>query len=412
MKNLYIVSLIIVLTLSFGLHLIGAQSLLTSSNYKILDPSIDSGGGASESNNYSMIASLGNPSADSRLVSGSYLIQSGFRSGIQPNVPTIKCVEAKSDSSNSQCITFPNSAGARGECGAQGCYNRAKLEINHEGNPVDTLYLVTLFDNTQNRAYFLQSDHTISTTYDINDYMSICAIQGKDDRPESNCNNNTKPEWSTSLQKFNVFKLTPNTSYSVSVRALNGDFTEGINGPIVTFSTAPISIELDIDIGDLDTVETDAPHSITFGNVNTSTISTPNEKIWIDLNTNSNGGIQTYVRGKNGGLSNGFDLIPSSDEDLSVDTGLNGGFGIKIYNSNQTSLGPLKRGLTFNTTNTNSVGKIRTVNSLLAYTENLNSDTGPIFGGRIGVLVKVKITSSTPGGNYSEELSFTTVPNI
>ncbi|HLG29317.1 MAG TPA: hypothetical protein VI387_03830, partial [Candidatus Brocadiales bacterium] len=41
---------------------VNAQNL-DSSNYRILDPTTDSGGGASESSNYATIISVGNPTA-------------------------------------------------------------------------------------------------------------------------------------------------------------------------------------------------------------------------------------------------------------------------------------------------------------------------------------------------------------
>lgn len=70
--------LVFLLIFSIVVAPISAQQELTSPNFKILGPTIDSGGGVSNSANISLLSSLGNPTADSRLTLGSYLMTSAL----------------------------------------------------------------------------------------------------------------------------------------------------------------------------------------------------------------------------------------------------------------------------------------------------------------------------------------------
>lgn len=384
---------------------------LTSPNYKILDPTVDSGGGAGDSTNYSILFSTGNPTADARLTSGSYAVGSGFPNGIQANVPLIKCAETDTLTGNTDCLNFPNGNGAQGECGTPGCYDRFKLEIDYQDNPVDALFLVSITEVSSGIEYFLQSDNTIDTTYDINDYQTICQLEGADSRSGSGCQNSGDPEWDETLQSSNVYGLGGNVTYSVKTRALNGDFTESQWGPSVQVTTLEPTLALDIDIGPTTAADTLSPHNINFEKIQPATVETADDKIWIDQNTNLVNGFSLYIKDLNSGLDNGnSDLIPSETEDISVDPNGNGGFGVQEFSIAEDNFGPLKVDAAFDLSG-DSVRGLSPTEQLLFFTQNSGSDKGIITNGRGSLTLKLLAPINIESGSYTDTLTFTMVAN-
>lgn len=407
-KLVTLITISLLLAFTFG---VSAQEL-SSTNYKILDPTIDSGGGASDSTNYSILQSLGNPTADARLTSGSYALGSGFPSGIQANVPLVRCAEATTTTASpSLCLYFPNANGAQGECGTPGCYSRIKFEIDHQNNPIDTLYLVSMTDTVTSTVYYVQSTHTLATNYDINDYLTICGHEGRDPRTGSGCVTGGDPQWNATLQRYNVYGLTPGRQYSVAVRALSGDFTETQYSPAVNVTLEYPTLSLDIDTGTLISSNNAGPHVISLGVLVPNTVVTATNRIWLDLGTNILSGLSTYVRDTNGALVNGGSTIPSQTEDLNVDAGANGGYGLKNINSTETSLGPLQDGSTYITANSTSVGAMSTTNTLIYFTDILSTNQGQINGGRGGIEVKARSIPADSSGSYSDIITFTMLAN-
>lgn len=404
--GLFIITFLLIF--NFG---VTAQEL-NSTNYKILDPTIDSGGGASDSTNYSILQSLGNSTADARLTSGSYALGSGFPSGIQANVPLVRCAEATTTAASpSLCLYFPNANGAQGECGTPGCYNRIKFEIDHQNNPIDTLYLVSMTDTTTSTVYYVQSTHTLATNYDIADYMTICGHEGRDPRTGSGCVTGGDPQWDTTLQRYNVYGLTPGRQYSVAVRALSGDFTETQYSPSVNVTLEYPTLSLDIDTGALISSNNAGPHVISLGTLVPNTVVTATNRIWLDLGTNILSGLSTYVRDTNSSLLNGGSSIPSQTEDLNVDSGNDGGYGIKNINSTETSLGTLQDGAAYITANTTSVGALSTTSTLIYYTDNTGGNQGQINAGRGGMELKALSKPNDTSGSYSDIITFTMLAN-
>jgi len=390
-------------------NIIYAQSQeLTSSNYKILDPTVDAGGGVSTSTNYDLIFSV-EPTADARLTSSSYAIGSGFPNGKLANVPKIRCAESTTTSGTTTCINFPNANGAQGECGTPGCYDRIKVEIDHQNNPIDTLYLVSLV--LSGTTYYVQSDHTLSATFDINDFMTICGLEGKDTRTGSDCENSAGGQWNADYQSYNVYGLRPGATYTVSAAALSGDFTGTQFGPTTNVTLEYPRITFDIDIAGTGGVatETAAPYSIALGTLTTSP-STATNRIWLDLNTNVIEGMATYVKDVNDGLLSGANLIPSSFEDLAVDT--DGGYGLKVETSTQSALGPIVRSSNYDTFGGNEVGGLSTVYSSIFSSYTSSPNTGQVSGGRTSTMVKAKIITSTPAGLYTDTIIFLMITNF
>ncbi len=392
-----------------GLDTIKAQNQqLDSTNYRLLDPTVDSGGGAGDSANFSLLGSTGNPTSDARLESGSYAIGSGFPSGIMANVPLLTCAEGNTNLAASTCLHLPNAAGMDGECGTPGCYDRGKVEIDRQGNPNDTLYLVRLVNQTSSITYYLQSDHSVATTYDISDYMTICELQGRDPN-DTACDDSGDGNWNADLQSSNIFGLTAATQYLVSARALSGDFTETQFSPTLTLQTENPSLIMDLDIGTTSAASTVGPHVINLGTLTPSTVITATNQIWLDLGTNAAGGMNTYVRDLNNGLLETPGIIASASADLAVAAS---GYGLKTSSTTQTALGPLQRAATYNTAGADQVGGLSTSDTLILFTDELSTNRGPLTGGRAGLQVKAKSTPATAPGNYSDLVTFTMIGNF
>lgn len=387
---------------------------LSSQNYKIIDPIVDSGGGVSTSTNFDLLASLGNATSDSRLVSGSYAVGTGFPNGIQANVPVILCAESNTDSADTDCINFPTpNNGAQGICGTPGCYDRIKLEIDSQNNPLDTLYLVSITDTDTSTEYFLQSTNTIATTFDINDYMTICEIEGIDLRAGSGCEDSGDPDWNENLQEANVLNLTPGTTYDIKVRALNGDFTESPWSIVTSVTLEYPALSFDIDIADSGGVNAETPplYSIDLGVLQTTT-TTANDRIWLDLNTNISEGFSTYVKDLNSGLLNGAITIPSTSEDLDIDSGGDGGYGLKTETATEDALGPLQEDPTYSTAGANEVGGLSPTQELIFFTNTSGGNVGPVTNGRASLMVKARIPSGILAGTYEDTITFYMFSNI
>jgi hypothetical protein len=371
-----------------GLTGVSAQAELTSNNYKIVDPQVDSSGGISESSSYSLISSS-DPIADARLTSGSYQIGSAFPNSIQANVPLVRCFETTTLSGDTDCTDFPNLNGAQGECGNPGCYDRAKIEVDHQNNPIDTIYLVSITDDSTATEYYLQSDHTISQTYDVGDYLTLCQLQGIDGRVGSGCQDSGGGEWDEDLQRINIFGLAPNTSYTVQVRALNGDFTESPYSPTETSTTSVPALSFDIDIADNggSATETGGVHLIELGTLSAGSVTTATDRIWLDMGSNVTPGFNLYVEDLNNGLLGSSSTIPSESEDLASDSG-NGGFGLKIDSVTEANLGPLLSAATYDTAGGDEVGAVSTTPALIFSTDTVSTNVGPLDSGRASLFVK------------------------
>jgi len=386
---------------------------LDSTNYRIEDPTVDSGGGPTDSSNYSLLQSLGNPNADARLTSGSYELKSGFPNGILASVPKVTCFETDTTSGTTDCLYFPNSNGAQGECGSPGCYNRAKLELDDQNNPKDTLFLVKIVNNGTSITYYLQSDHTLGLSYDINDFLTQCELEGRDP-DDTGCDDSGDPNWDADLQSMNVLSLEPSTSYTASIAALNGDFTGTRFGPSASATTTATAMSFDIDISATDS-ETAANYILDIGEITYTSVATATDIIWLDLASNNFYGANVYVRDSNTGLDSTLtgETIPSESEDLATDPNSNGGYGLKVSSFTQTSLGPIQASATYNTGGAEQVGGLVTTDTLIFFTNTSGSNVGPVQGGRMSILVKARsIELDIASPDLADNITFIAVGNF
>jgi hypothetical protein len=379
---------------------------LESTNYKIRGAVIDSAGEPLDSTNYSAVTTVGEFAVDIRNNSTNYQIRPGSVETFIANTPKISCLEATTDGS-SQCTTGPtylNSNGMVRVCGPSGCYDRARVEIDTQNNPSDTLYAIQIStDNFSTDIRYIDgvtNEPKPQANKDLNDYRS-------------------KSDWESI--SANIQGLRSNTEYSVRVTALQGDFTESSPSPTQTVTTAHAIVTADIDIADESgsTTETAPPYQTGFtggdGLFQGGTVRIAPELIWLDSGTNAVNGLAMVHEGVNGSLysSSTTGSIPSGNLDLRSTTE---GFGIQHYDYSGTGdyelyetgsgNGELAEILVESDYNgsDDTVGEVAT-----SFLRSLNSH-GPIHSGRSAFYVKARASSSTPAAtDYQEEITFVIV---
>ncbi len=390
---------------------------LESVNYTIQDATLNSGGDALVSTNFDLLSSLGDITADNRLISGSYELETGFPNGLLADIPIINCFETVTNSSNSTCQHFPQANGSQGECGFAGCYNKAKIEIDSQENPTDAVYLVKL-KTTDNTEYYLKSDHTLGSSFDSSNFMTKCQLEGID-LNNLDCDASGDSGWNENLQSNNIFGLSSTTQYEASVMALNGDFTgtDFSEAEIATTTNPQMAFDLDIGLESNPIVESSTPYNIILEGISYLFPTTATNLIWFDMASNLPKGFNVYLKSKNEGLVSASKSasILSETEDLSTDLNNNGGYGVKTYNYTpaETTLGPLLRASLFDTSSENSVGALTTENNQLFYTNDLSSNRGELLGGRAALYIKARAAAITPASSdYTDTLTTVVVGNF
>lgn len=279
--------------------------------------------------------------------------------------------------------------------GAGGCYNKARFELTPNGNPSDTLYAIA-----------------ISTDNFTND---IKYIDGTTFEPESASNHNindfrTESYWETEV--FNIQGLIANTLYYIRISALSGDFTQSDYSIAASTTTGSGNIFFDIDIAPTSgiTTETSSPYTISFtGNddlmAGAAATTAPN-LVWLDISSNSEGGVAVVQFGKNGGLYSATTTQTILSANANLDTTTEG-FGLQSYyidNDTSSYLGDL-------TAESNYAGSINTVGAVGTTANKIYDGDGPIQNGRVAMYLKARAsTSRTPATDYSEEIYFILVP--
>jgi len=390
----------------FPRTIINAEDL-TSPNYKIEGATI-SGGDLKTSTNFSLLSTVneltGNPYAESTL----YTVKLGSLETFVANTPKISCFETDS-SGSSNCSTGPsylNSNGLVTICGAPGCYNSARVEIDTQNNPADTLYGIQISEDNF-VSDIKQIDGTLLTPKDfanrtITDYK-------------------TKTNWESNT--LNIKGLKPGTQVWVRITALHGDYTESTYSPVISATTAQPSVDFDIDIApdSGSSTETGTPYSIAFTGstrlFSGSSLQTATDLIWLDLSTNAARGSVILEVGDNGGLysASGPYTIVSATADLSI---VSEGFGIQNYDytgsgeycsnidgGGSGELGNLTVTADYAAPTLNSVGIIDTDFS------KLYDGNAPLLDCRTALKVKAKASANAiAASDYTETITLIAVP--
>jgi hypothetical protein len=263
-------------------------------------------------------------------------------------------------------------------------------------NPSDTLYAIMIStDNFVSDIRYIDASTFMPesySTHNINDFM-------------------TKQDWEA--ETFNIKGLDSNTTYYIKAFALKGDFTQTATGPIKSATTASGSVFFDIDIAGSTgyTAETSPPHSIAFTGayelIGGSAATTAGNRIWMDVQTNSDGGFAIVMRGVNGGLKSPTTTQTITSANANLDQ-VASGFGLQSeyidYDSSSPSFGQISA-------TTNYSGTINSVGIISTSPNKIYDGDGPIVDGRMALKVIAKPgTSYTPATDYQETIYLVFVP--
>lgn len=332
--------------LLFGGSLAIFAAMPGTGNYKLHDYGFGSGGGASSTGNYSLDGIAGelswSPSSTDNYGLKPGLV--GSRPAALPDAPVWQNPDE--------------------------WYSKLQLIINPSGNPDDTTYAVAISTDNFLTTQYVQSDNTVGPSLgleDFRDYTSWGGIDGS-----------------------NVIGLSPDTTYSVRVKARQGETSETGFGPIAIAATAQVSVVFDIDIASTD-VKTSPPYLLNFGNVNPGGVVDSPELIWLDLESNAESGAFVYVVSDNGGLLSATTghTISAVSGDLDV---LDEGIGAQGRSLSTDAGGPLVVPAPFN-------GSSSIAGAIDGQFRQLLTSAGPLKNGRASFLLKLKTSGTTPAAS-------------
>lgn len=245
-------------------------------------------------------------------------------------------------------------------------YNKLHITINNANNPSDTVFAIAISDDNWTTTRYVQNDNTVGVSLGLEDYQ-------------------TYAQWGSGTGE-DIIGLTPDTTYKVKVKAMQGTYTEGPYGPEASAATSPLTISFDIDVAATDQ-ETSAPYTVSLGDVNIGSVTTASDKIWVDFSTNADSGGFVYISGSNGGLYSTTlgHTISSSTTNL-ASTGE--GFGVRVNSVTN---------LTAQTPYDGASDNVGVVDGTIR--ELLSSGGAPVTSGRGSLLVKVKTSTTTPSAN-------------
>ncbi len=402
-KTSYVILILFLILINvYSVILVYSQNL-ESTNYRLIAPSTEPINGIIDSPSYSALVDS-SPVNDFKTDSTTYSLRGGTASNITPNVPLLSCFETTTNTGT--CSIGTN--GMQEVCSAPGCYDRAKFRIDTQSNPPDARYAIqisTTSDFSANVFFVDGTTRLLKTTLTINDFKFKCEWEGE--IFGTYC---TTPN--TTWQKFNILGLQEGTQYYIRAASLhgtsvNGTFTQTEWGPSLSATTANTSLSFDIDI-DSDYVlgSTLPPHIINISNINPEVVTNSDDYLILRYTTNALNGMRINIKGNNGALQNGSNIIPNVNGDLDV---LSSGYGLRNISASNSSnyityLGqPVISSTPSDFTDTAPVNKVGAPTT--SFVELLNSSNKPIHTGRSAFSIKVKAALNLPSLNYSETLT-------
>ncbi len=353
-QKIFLLSAFLILLLTFFSQKVLAGPQSTS--YEIKSYNFGSGGTQdNNSANYTLFGTSGETS-NNGIDSTNYTFNGGLTYTFTTNVPAAP--------------TFSNPSNY---------YNKLQLIVNTSSNPADTKYaLAVSTDNFVSNIKYVQADNTLGTNPVWQTYLSWGGASG-----------------------IYVLGLTTGTTYYAKVSAMQGTYTQSPFSSVSSTSTSNSTLSFDIDVATTDT-ETAAPYTLDIGQLSVGSVTTAAKKIWIDVDTNAQGGAYVYTSADNNGLRSASlsYTIPSSSTDLST---AQQGFGIQSSSTTQSSGGPLTPLSPYNGASEN-VGILDTT-----IRELFSTSGNPITGGRASLLIKAKASSTTPAStDYSDTVTLIT----
>lgn len=326
-----------------------------SNNYALRDFTWGSGGtDASTSTSYALEGNLGELSS-AGVQSGSYQVWPGLLFTQMSNVPSEPILSVTGED-----------------------YHRLHIIIDSANNPTDTEFAIAISDDDFVTTRFVQSDNTVGSTLGDEDWQAYA-------------------DWGGGTGEY-IVGLDANTEYQVKVKARQGSFSESPWGPIAAETTDSLTLTFDIDVASTDS-ESSAPYILDFGTLVANSISTTDDRVWIDVSTNASSGALVYVYSTNEGLYSvtaGHTISAVSGNLSSLDEG----FGLQSASVAESSGGPLTELSPYDGTS-EVVGTVLTTPSAL-----YSSSQTPIVNGRGSFIAKAKVAGVTPAADdYAETLT-------
>lgn len=381
-------------------RVVSAQNT-SSGNFTLIEPEIQSYGGEVDSANYKHLGQISEIIGD-QLSSSLYKTGLGHGYVFMANVPTVQCFETTTVGSSS-CSNLPHAKGMVEECGQGGCYDRAKIEINAQNNPSDTVYLIEISPDNWTTTYIVDG---------ITHNLKLASLKAITDYK-------TKTSWETgAYDAYNVFNLRSGVVYKTRIKALHGNFTESGAGPEASATTAVPTLMFDLDTGTTIASSNNAPYVINMGTIVPGSPLEATDRIWVTFGTNATNGGVVFVRDQYTGLRSASTLytLASANEDLAIPAS-DDGFGLKsgTTQNDTTAVGYLRVGSQYNTANPQQVGRVISLGSfaLLCSVKNIGdtceAGTGsPLKDGRAEVKVLARASFSAPAVNdYTDNVIFT-----
>jgi len=359
---------------------------IDSTNYKIKDITFGPSDNTSASTNYKLLEITGDNFNDERFSSTNYKIGIGQPFVWMANVPLMQCFETTTDGSTDCEDADVTPDGMVMVCGTSGCYDRARFEIDPQGNPTDALYSIQIttdedwvtWDYIDGATFLIEN----ASNHDIDDYL-------------------TESQWEGTSSNINVLDLDPSTQYYIRATALSGDFTETLPSPDATATTGSSELTFDVDIAGTggSGSENSSPYTINIGRIATGSVSTASNLIWMDIDSNAISGSIIEVKDAHTGLYTVAYTIASANANLDS---ASEGYGLTEYTVTEEYGGPFAV-----TTNFGQGGNI--VGGLSTSDVNLyTTSSNPINHGRASVYVKARASTSTPSSTgYVDTITLT-----
>lgn len=248
-------------------------------------------------------------------------------------------------------------------------YNKLKIILVTGADASDTEYALAIsMDNFSSDVQYIQDNQSTGASLGEEDWQYYSDWGG--------------------ASGFFVLNLAPSTTYYIRAAARQGRYTQSGFGPSNSAATVSPQMAFDIDVAPLDQ-ESNAPYSLTLGELSTSSVTTAADKIWFDMSTNAEAGGTVYIYSNtNGLLSDAVNYtIGATSGNLAA---LDEGFGVRGDTVAQTNGGPLTRISPYNGSDDN-VGPITTAVQTI-----FDTSGAPIVAARGSIAVKAKANTVTP----------------
>ncbi|MGH7246079.1 MAG: hypothetical protein ACREGI_04040 [Candidatus Levyibacteriota bacterium] len=336
-KKAIIFSLFLLLFARTGVAFAGPQS----TTYEIKSYDFGSGGSVADtSTSYSLFGNTGQ--VDGLTInSTTYSNEPGLSFTIGTNTPAAPTV---SNNSNTY-------------------YNKLSVTLDTGSNPSDTVFAIKVVSSG---TQYVQADHTLgaSPVWQTND------VSG----------------WNSS---FTIIGLTTGTSYTVSVSAKQGTFTQSPWSAGTTVSTAIPTLSFSL-----------SSNSVSLNQINPASVVT-SSSITATVTSNGTGGVIVYGYDNNNGLvsSSTTGSITSATADL----GATAGYGLQATGVTQSSGGPMESLSPYNGSSDN-VGILTTSKASI-----FDSTSAPVTSGQGTFVLKAKATNTTKAaGDYADIVTIVT----